>query len=383
MDIAKDALTEKPTLIKNAKKGIKYRCVGCGKRVIARLGKRREHHFAHMRGEGSDSCGQTALHEMAKIIFMDIKEFVTPAVVPRKEFFNSGSSFEVMKSNKVRIADVRLEKYLGSYRPDVLIQTGDNNIICVEVYVSHKVDDEKLSKIRNMHIETLELDLSSVDREISYKELREGIIEGRYPMRWLYNENLSSLLYLQSLRSVLLTDSTSDSVCCPMLCSDKRGGNLSKREHCYGCPFFEKHYSPVLDACYVSSLYGSVSDLDYPRDSRLDFWRLKFSESIAGSSLKMRDLDKFLEMIESKPREGVRYFRVSMQHKGKSECIAHSEGIGKRLYTKDGYKVTCPLCGSDMVFRVGKQGVFAACSSYVDTGCTGNRDMAEISSYRR
>lgn len=376
MDIAKCESTGESVLIRDAKRGIAYTCKGCGNPVIPRLGKKRRHHYAHRKGEGHSGCGQTALHEMAKLALSEIPDILLPSITPKIPFFNTGTYVDVLEAEVVDIRSARLEKSVFDFRPDVVLDT-EKGMLCVEVFVSHKVDTDKLEKIRKARVNTIELDLSEVDREISYEKLKDGIIDGEFPMYWLYNDIFADLVMHRSLKDVIHTDSDSDVVSCPIVESDSRTGTLSKK-FCRGCPFFERHSSLTLDACYGLSYYGTVDDLNYNFDTRRDRWRIEFLNAVKGLGLRLRD------GVESSSTESkMLYFNVKLPYLDRGECIVHASKVGEYLKTKNNYNIRCPLCSASMVLRKGKYGYFAGCSSYADTDCRGNRDLLEVRSFRR
>ncbi len=111
-------------------------CKKCGGKLVARHGKIKVHHFAHISGNDSISCSQTALHILAKEIIAE--EGIVP--IPRKE------KIEFHSADKVE-----LEKSLGDIIPDIFAVV-KNRVFMVEILVSHAVDEEKLNKIKEHKI---------------------------------------------------------------------------------------------------------------------------------------------------------------------------------------------------------------------------------------
>lgn len=67
--------------IENAENGLKCDCVcpGCGQQLIAKNnGTKKEHHFAHLNVVECEHGYQSALHYMAKDLFLEMKEFIFP-----------------------------------------------------------------------------------------------------------------------------------------------------------------------------------------------------------------------------------------------------------------------------------------------------------------
>ncbi|MBR08151.1 MAG: hypothetical protein CMP48_10725, partial [Rickettsiales bacterium] len=63
----------------------------------------------------------------------------------------------------VSIEKVEIEKYLDDIRPDLIVWVRSEPIL-IEVYVSHKIDQEKLIKIKNKKIAAIEIDLHKTNR---------------------------------------------------------------------------------------------------------------------------------------------------------------------------------------------------------------------------
>lgn len=97
------ALTENGKIIhiKDAQKGINYRCDKCGGILKVKDGKIRMKHFYHLKNN-CGSKGESLIHKYWKEYFCDIKEF---------------DGYKIIHSK----AEVSLLK--GSYIPDVLLKT--------------------------------------------------------------------------------------------------------------------------------------------------------------------------------------------------------------------------------------------------------------------
>lgn len=133
-------------------------CPGCKEPLIAKNeGKIREHHFAHNGDSECESGYQTMIHLLAKDIIEETKIF--PIFLDGKFL----SACEVYK-------EVSLVKELGII-PDILgftpITDGPNIVgkipVIVEIYVTHKVDEEKANILKRSGIPSVEVDLSKTE----------------------------------------------------------------------------------------------------------------------------------------------------------------------------------------------------------------------------
>ena len=131
-------------------------CPGCKEKLIAKNdGKVREHHFAHASNKECITGYQTMIHLLAKDIIENFKIF--PMALHGKYL----SACEVYK-------ELNLNQF--GFIPDIFgfspITDGPNIIgkipVIIEIFVTHKVDEEKKNKIIKAGIPAMEIDLSNV-----------------------------------------------------------------------------------------------------------------------------------------------------------------------------------------------------------------------------
>ncbi|MBC8116162.1 MAG: hypothetical protein H7062_17385 [Candidatus Saccharimonas sp.] len=159
-------------------------CPGCGNRLEAHKGEQRQY-FQHDDGGECSHAYQTALHMLAKEVLLEEKRLLLPplSIYPSsslgKLFWRKRFERPIVKRNTIVVADdVRLEKKLGDIIPDVVFYVG-NRALMIEIYVTHKIDDEKQNKIKQqLDISTIEFDLSQIDRTITKDDLRKILITG-------------------------------------------------------------------------------------------------------------------------------------------------------------------------------------------------------------
>lgn len=153
-------------------------CPCCGATLIARKGEVNEDHFAHHNSEDCTYGTETVLHLMAKDILSTVESFELPA-------FYYGD-YEIFPQTTLEIDSVRVEKKLGSIKPDLIITAKGKELI-VEIAVTHFIDEEKLEKIRELNIATIEIDLSSCDRMPKESELRSILVQSVSNKKWIHN----------------------------------------------------------------------------------------------------------------------------------------------------------------------------------------------------
>jgi len=172
------------THVSEVERGLKCSCVcpSCGANMIARKGNKMAHHFAHQNAECSHGL-ETTLHLMAKEILEQEKRILLPLVFLPLEYTNKLLTPEC---TMLEIDDVTIEKRLGDIIPDIIIKSGGKQLM-VEIWVTHKIDDNKLRKIKELDISTIEINLSKLDRMISMNELREFLLKDEEHKFWVYN----------------------------------------------------------------------------------------------------------------------------------------------------------------------------------------------------
>ena len=143
------------------------------------------HHFAHYAGHNCEYGYETSLHLAAKDILSNLKSITLPPVYV--SFPDSYKKDELICGAKeISIDKVELEKKFGDVVPDVVVYAGGKKFF-VEVYVTHCIDAEKLKKLRNADISTIEIDLSKKVSVTSVSELRDFLLSDCKEKTWRYN----------------------------------------------------------------------------------------------------------------------------------------------------------------------------------------------------
>ncbi len=147
--------------IDSVKNGLECGCIcpGCKEKLVAKNdGKVREHHFAHISGNDCGTGYQTIRHIWGKEILFENRT-IPIAINGKKGFIKTNQiGMEITLTDLNIIPDVFARaglqfNYMG------LSFTADVSFI-VEIYVTHKVDDEKAAIIKKASIPAIEIDLS-------------------------------------------------------------------------------------------------------------------------------------------------------------------------------------------------------------------------------
>lgn len=160
-------------------------CPACGNKLWARKGEQRMHHFAHEPHTHCEYGYESSLHLAAKDILSRAKKMVIPPVYV--EFPQSGKPKELISMEReISIDDVELEKRFDDIIPDIVVYSGDKYFF-IEIYVTHPIDDEKLKKLKEKKISTIEIDLSKIKRDISVEELSDILLKASDRKSWKCN----------------------------------------------------------------------------------------------------------------------------------------------------------------------------------------------------
>lgn len=146
-------------------------CPECGQPLIVRKGDVRIHHFAHKSG-GGISCGETAVHLMAKQIIAESSYIVIPPV-----FINQTMS-------RIKILEAHQELRIENYIPDILLKLENNDLLAIEIFVNHKTEEDKIKFYRDKRILALEIDLSK-QSITSEEDLKKILLDGLSLKYWL------------------------------------------------------------------------------------------------------------------------------------------------------------------------------------------------------
>ena len=221
--------------IDNAKNGLDCNCFcpACKQPLVAKnAGTKREHHFAHFSVVECEHAYQTALHYMAKDLFLEM-QYLT-----------------FIKNNvpvQYKIDNVELECKVNEIIPDILV-TCDGKRFIVEIFVTHAVDDIKKQKISDMKISAIEIDLSRFPNEMIDKDLLRQELSNTKNYSWIYDADIDLIAEKKELIEqfgLRIPIQTGNSVACPIIATQKNNFlrfvvPLGFCFHCHNCVWDEK-----------------------------------------------------------------------------------------------------------------------------------------------
>lgn len=177
-----------PVHISEVEKGLACGCVcpACGEPLVAKKGTKMMHHFSHVSGSECEHGYESSLHIAAKTILTKARKIVLPMVYAEFETDTFYCARPVTDGPvEMQIDSVELEKRVDSIIPDIIVYS-KNRPLLVEIFVTHKVDEDKIAKIKQLGLSAIEIDLHRIDS--SRDSLEELLVDNVDHKRWLNNE---------------------------------------------------------------------------------------------------------------------------------------------------------------------------------------------------
>ena len=134
---------------------------------------KREHHFAHYKGNPCKASDESVLHQWAKEVFLEEKSLRLPEGNGR------------IPSGLVRFHNVEVEKWNETYgfRPDAVATLENGEKLMVEFLVSHKVTAKKRKIIADNNVNCIEIDLNHV--EVDKNAIRSFLLNVTDDREWI------------------------------------------------------------------------------------------------------------------------------------------------------------------------------------------------------
>lgn len=158
-------------------------CPECGALLIARKGKKNQHHFAHANGADCEGARMTALHMLAQQIIEDERKIRTPWF---KDYYEDPSKlicFEsVLLERRFKTAEI-------NRRPDCvgIIKKGDKQYeVWIEIKVKHAIDEEKKKDIIELGAICMEIDISALlNNKYTEDSVRKALFDVYDNKEWI------------------------------------------------------------------------------------------------------------------------------------------------------------------------------------------------------
>lgn len=220
-------------------------CPSCGEQLIAKKGEIMIHHFAHASTKDCEYGYETSLHLLAKDIIKNLNHFVLP-----KEKLNIMYYDPKNKESKnypglndaldIKIDNVEIELPFDNMKPDIVIYSGEKKYF-IEIFVTHKVDDAKREKIKNKLVDTIEINVSNIDKQTEYEALEEILLNDNERKYWVYNNKIETIIEkLQSKCKIptIMHGLALHTEYCPRNVREYRGKSYANvTDNCWGCEY--------------------------------------------------------------------------------------------------------------------------------------------------
>lgn len=171
-------------------------CPACGAQLIAKKGTRQAHHFAHYRGSACAHALETCLHLKAKEVFERARQVAVPPVCLHRQ------TTAIFEAQLLRFERVRLEQRLGKVVPDIILESGSNKRLLVEIAVTHSSGARKAIQLKKQGLPAIEIDVLAIYRQLARENgqfasaaFERELIQGLGHKRWLFNDKQQRIEY--------------------------------------------------------------------------------------------------------------------------------------------------------------------------------------------
>lgn len=196
--------------ISSVESGLKCECTcpSCCRTLVAKKGKIKVHHFAHISSAECVTAAETVLHILSKEILSELSLITIPNYVYNRKKLVRGQENIVYQQllyegGTIPIEAVFVEQNRGGYTPDIEIIANGNKLV-IEVAVTHRVDERKLRLFRKANIPAIEIRLSKEHAYLSREDLRHLIETDITIKHWLYHpmEREAIAAFFRKYRSI-------------------------------------------------------------------------------------------------------------------------------------------------------------------------------------
>lgn len=184
-------------------------CPACGEPLIAKMGNKNRHHFAHKTDSTCDiaHANESALHRYAKEIIQAHKRILLPGwEITEDDFFLDCAEIDLPSQDPIYCfyTFISSEKQIKDIIPDAIIKIKDNELI-VEIKVTHAVDSNKSASTQKLNFPMFEIDLHNLlNDDLTTPETKEkikkAVLDEVTYKHWIYNPKKEKcILQIQDL----------------------------------------------------------------------------------------------------------------------------------------------------------------------------------------
>lgn len=197
-----------------SQRGLKCNCIcsGCGKNLVAKMGKKKAHHFAHQSDADSKGaiCIEASLRLLGKALIAKMDTFEVQAgknpeyhKAPLVQANYLGGvklyDFEPFSKHILEFNKVSVDKELDGMTSDVFVEAayGNNQIeLNFEICLNHTSSNTRLKKVEDRDITTIEIDLGGLltENELSIERLAQEIVKPENQRLVYLSDGVKSIL---------------------------------------------------------------------------------------------------------------------------------------------------------------------------------------------
>lgn len=235
-------------------------CPCCQSRLVARKGGEKRHHFAHYSNEACSGGLETAAHLLAKEVLSKAAYIVLP---PVELYFETGRRMlRLADARKYKIDRVRVENSIEDIRPDLILTIGGRDLI-VEVFVTHKVDDEKVGRIKRLGVSAIEIDLSHSIWDGTREDMFSLVTDEWLFKNWIFNvravQEYDRLIGLAFRKPIIVRGFSTHVDLCPLKKRASKGRPYANfNDDCVGCDYLLEGMTERGYICCIGHLQDEL-----------------------------------------------------------------------------------------------------------------------------
>lgn len=180
-------------------------CHQCGQPLVAKMGDKRGHHFAHKTTTNCDiaHANESALHRYAKEIIQEHKRLLLPGwKITHSDLCKTSYNPHVAQQVKVALSpkyapcffsfkSVSIEKQIGQIVADIAVILPNKDLL-VEIAVTHTVDEKKKAYIKEQDLPMIEIDLKDflkkdLTSDSIIEDITNAVLHNPDNRKWIHN----------------------------------------------------------------------------------------------------------------------------------------------------------------------------------------------------
>lgn len=214
------------------------KCPACNHPLVAKKGSSNIHHFAHHKKAQCAYASETGIHLAAKKVIEEVGYILLPKL---KAWIINTRETLLFDQIKLHFDKIDLEKRHHDIIPDILLEKAGHKL-CIEICVTHAVDDQKRKKIIERKLSTIEIDLSKFDRSFDLGSLKEMVVNSVENKKWIFNlkrHNFHASILKSSIARNIITRGFANHIdYCPIPARVWKGKPYANfTDDCVGCKY--------------------------------------------------------------------------------------------------------------------------------------------------